>query len=220
MSLAAVAAAITGTGAAHALPLIVDEDPELAAELEAARKRSVNILDTSGSSNPGLRTLQTLRELQERRPGFSFSNQPGLADGGGRMGVGSRGVVRPGIFDPNATGPNFAELGGAGLFGSGLNAEAIARERVPEFVSDQAAGVRARPQAAVDPEAVDPSARNMVRGSTYNVSGESTAPMEAKPGLLSTLLKFVREYRVAVIGSAALLLVVALAASMAGRHSR
>jgi hypothetical protein len=220
--LCAVAMSVAVFGASwpvQALPLIIEDDPEIAAEAEAARKRSVNILDTSGSSNPGLRALQTLRELQDRRPGFSFSNQPGLTDGGGRMGVGSKGGFRSGGSDSySSNGAGYSELGDAGLFGSGLNAEAALHERVPEFMSDHAAGVRARPTAYVDPEAVDPNNRSMVRGGTYSVSNDMASTAEQKPGLMSRLLKLIREYRVAVIGSALLLLLLALGASFAAKR--
>jgi hypothetical protein len=212
------AVALGAVPALHAAPLIIDEDPEVAAEAEAKRKRNVNILDTSGLSNTSAGALQTLRELQERRPGHVFLRQPGLSEGGGRMGVAPQGATRTSSLDAN--GPVYAEFGATGLFGSGFNAEAVARERVPEFMSDEAAGVQARPQAYIDPDAPDASHRNLTGGGTYNVSGESAAPLDRKPGLLSTLLALVREYRVAVIGSALMLLVVALAASFAAKQSR
>jgi hypothetical protein len=218
MSMAAFGASMP----AQALPLIFDEDPEIAAEAEAARKRSVNILDTSGSSNVGFHALQTLRELQQRRPGFAFSNQPGLADGGGRMGVGNKGGPRGNLSEAeNAAlgqGAGYAELG-TGLFGSGLNAEAVARERVPDRVSDDAAGVRQRPAAYVDPDSNDGGAGQGAPSGSYSVSGDSDGrPLEQKPGFMSLLLKIIREYRVTVIALALMLLLIAVGASVATRR--
>jgi hypothetical protein len=209
--------ALTTSVGVQAMPLIFEDDSEAAAEAEASRKRSVNILDTSGSNDTSYRTLQILRELQERRPGLTFSNQPGLSDGGGRMGIGNKGLTKGNLIDPNTNGPTFGDMG-AGLFGSGLNAEAIGRERVPETMSDHAAGVRARPQGYVDPEAPDPNGPSGTPGGSYSVSGDSAAPMEQKPGLMSILFKLIREYRLAVIGGALMLLLLAVGASVSARR--
>ncbi len=219
-SAALAVAALSASWQVHGMPLIFEDDPEAAAEAEAARKRSVNILDTSGAANPGLRALQTLRELQERRPGFTFTRQPGLADGGGRMGVGNKGGPRGNLPDAPGTlgqGTGYVELG-AGLFGSGFNAEAVARERVPDRISDDAAGVRSRPAAYVDPDSNDGGAGAATPKGTYSVTGATEQALEQRPGFLATLLKLVRENRITVIAMAVMVLMLAVGASVAARR--
>lgn len=195
LALAAFMALLAACGLAMAAPTTTQaDDPD---DSEAARRRAAQVLDTTGSGMGGTAgggALNTLRELQERRPGLQVNrprpaSEPAPATRRPEGGVGTVAPEKP-----------------SGIFGSGLNAGATQRQRVNE----SPARVESSPAAGAG-----------THGGVTSVPGAmSSGPVGQVRGALAGALQFIRSYRWQIATVAVLTLVMVLVASVRSRTGR